>query len=215
MRALALIVVPGILAQPVQAEPSGVEMWMQAQSSLPLRFESVGPYAIPSGAIVAVDPLTYSPSPEWPQIAVPKGEAEVMVALDPETGRVSKALMVFSDAGVACGHDETSIPVDTGLAALLDLGSAAALAQEATALGPDANLYTDWFAAQIDDKPVVHDMVRLPSGHRFPMTSTGWGDGIYPVASLRDAQGTLIAVYADFMGQDAEGTWLLPQECGA
>ena len=187
---------------------------MLAQSALPLRFETVGPYAVPSGAILAVDPLTYGPAPEWHQIVVPKGEAEVMVALDPETGHVSKALMVFSDASVACGHDETSIPVDTGLAAFLDLGSAAALTMEGERLGPEADIYNNWFAAQIDDKPVVRDMVSLPSGHRFPMTSTGWGDGVYPVASLRDAEGTLIAVYTDFMGRDAEGTWLLPQECG-
>ncbi len=45
------------------------------------------------------------------------------------------------------------------------------------------------------------------------MMSSGWGDGFYPVASLYDAEGRMVALYADFTGIDDAGSWLLPEPC--
>ncbi len=89
------------------------------------------------------------------------------MALQTDTGEVSKALLVFSANPVACGHEETSVGVDSGLAAFLDRPTATALDADARALGPDKDIYIDWFDALIGQSPVVADLVPLPSGRAF------------------------------------------------
>ena len=161
-----------------------------------------------------VDPLTYGPGLDWPFVPVPAGAARFIVALEPDDSRVSKALLVFSDAEVSCGHDETSVGVDSGLAAFLDQPRAKALLDASDALGDGKDIYNDWFSTlPINAKPVVSDMAPLLSGVTFPMMSSGWGDGGYPVASLRDKDGAMVALYVDFMGKDDDANWLLPPEC--
>src|SRR5690606_11298646 len=105
--------------------------------------------------------------------------------------------------------------VDTGPAAFLDRPAAAALEADSQALGPGRDIYNDWFHGLSGETHVVKEMVPLPSGTRFPMMSSGWGDGGYPVASLSDAEGRMVAIYVDFMGMNEEGDWLLPPECPA
>lgn len=205
------------LALPAAAEPAppGAVAWLRDHTGHTLDVQAIGPVAIAPGGVIVVDPLTYSGSSDWPFLSIPEGQAQFVVALDAKSGRVSKAMLVFSDAPVTCGHDEATVPVDTGLAAFLDRPTAAALDADALALGPDKDIYNDWFHALIGETHVVKEMVPLPSGIRFPMMSSGWGDGGYPVASLSDAEGRMVALYVDFMGMNDKGEWLLPPECPA
>ncbi len=207
------------LALPAAAETAprgkGAVAWLRDHTGHALDVQEVGPVVIAPGGVIVADPLTYSANPDWPILATPEGPAQFVVALEADSGRVSKAMLVFSDAPVLCGHDETTVGVDTGLAAFLDRPAAAALEADSLALGPDRNIYDDWFHALIGETHVVKEMVPLPSGVRFPMMSSGWGDGGYPVASLSDAEGRMVALYVDFMGRNDEGEWLLPPECPA
>jgi hypothetical protein len=114
---------------------------------------------------------------------------------------------------VVCGEDVATVGIDTGLAGFFDKPSLTALNRDAKALGPEKDLYNDWFDALIGQIAVVAQIAPLPSGAAFPMVSTGWGDGGYPVATLNGAGGEVLAVYVDFMGRDDEGTWLLPPPC--
>jgi hypothetical protein len=50
---------------------------------------------------------------------------------------------------------------------------------------------------------------------RFPAFATGWDDGGYPVAALHDDAGQMVAPYADFMGRNDAGDWLLPDPCAS
>ena len=210
----ALLLITSLLAGPALADrPAGVDGWIDAQSQSPLQWDHVGSVDIAPGGVIVVDPLTYGAGLDWPFIPTPSGRAAFMVARDAEYGRVSKAVLLFADGVVVCGHDEATVGVDTGLAAFLDAPRAAALVTDGEAFGANANMYDDWFADLIDDRPVVADLVPLPSGTAIPMMSSGWGDGGYPVASLRDKDGAMIALYVDFMGRDDEGNWLLPPEC--
>lgn len=208
-----------VLALPAAAETAsrgdGAVAWLRNRTGHALDVQAIGPVAIAPGGVIVVDPLTYSTGYDWPFLAVPEGQAQFLVALDAESGRVSKAALVFSDAPVACGHDEATVGVDTGLAAFLDRPAAAALEADSQALGPGRDIYNDWFDALIGETHVVKEMVPLPSGTRFPMMSSGWGDGGYPVASLSDAEGRMVAIYVDFMGMNEDGDWLLPPECPA
>lgn len=205
------------LALPAGAETAprgdGAIAWLRDRTGHALDIRTIGPVAIAPGGVIVVDPLTYSTGYGWPFLPVPEGPAQFVVALETGYGRVSKAMLVFSDAPVSCGHEEAAVGVDTGLAAFLDRPAAEALEADALALGPGRDIYNDWFHDLIGETPVVKEMVPLPSGIRFPMMSSGWGDGGYPVASLSDAEGRMVALYVDFMGMDEDGRWLLPPEC--
>ena len=208
-----------MLPTPVLAElpdkTIGMVRWMETHSTTDLLLAEMHAMDIAAGGVIVVDPLTYHPDFDWPSVGAPAGPAHFFVTLDRESRRVSKAVLLFSNAEPVCGHDEATLGVDTGLAAFLDRPRATALVAAGSALGVDENLYDDWFAALIDDTPVVAEIVPLPSGASFPMMSSGWGDGGDPVASLRDKEGAMVALYVDFMGMDAEGNWMLPPECDA
>ncbi len=191
----------------------GAVAWVRSLTGFPLEMRAIGEVTIAPGGVIAADPLTFFSAAAWPAIPAPAGPAQFIVALDAETGRVSKALLVFSAAPVACGRDETTLGVDTGLAAFLDQPTAHALANLAQAVSPDRNIYDDWFHGLHGSAGVLADLVPLPSGELVPMTSSGWGDGGYPVASLSDAEGRMVALYADFMGINEDGDWLLPEDC--
>lgn len=188
--------------------------WLQAQSDFALEFRDVGVISIAPGGVMAVDPLTWSEGWDLPWIEVPAGEARFLLALDAGAGRVSKALLVFSDAVPVCGADVATIAVDTGLASFFDHSMARAVTRSADLLGPGKDLYNDWFDAMISETWVVGHILDLPDKTLIPITSTGWGDGGYPVARLHSASGGVVALYADFMGKNAEGDWLLPPDCG-
>ncbi|MEZ5796683.1 MAG: DUF4241 domain-containing protein [Paracoccaceae bacterium] len=212
---LAAAALPASAQDGAAGRPGALD-WMAAQTALPLNFHVVGTLDLAEGGVIAVDPLMYDPAVDWPAIPAPAGLAYLVVALDDESQRISKALLVFSDAAPVCGHDETTLGVDTGLAAFLDPPRAAALAADGAALAAAGkDIYNDWFDAQIGQTHVVAHLLPLPSGTEIPIVSSGWGDGGYPVASLADDQGRMVALYADFMGKDDEGTWLLPVECPA
>ena len=76
------------------------------------------------------------------------------------------------------------------------------------------NLYDDYFAdpAQMGDS-VFARMLTLPDGTAFPGFSSGWGDGAYPVVSLYDSRGQMLALYADFIGNDQTEDYILPPPC--
>ena len=129
----------------------GAVAWLRDRTGHALDVQAIGPVAIAPGGVIVVDPLTYSTGYDWPFLAAPEGPAQFLVALDAESGRVSKAALVFSDAPVACGHDEATVGVDTGLAAFLDRPAAAALEADSQALGPGRDIYNDWFHGLIGE----------------------------------------------------------------
>lgn len=205
IQAAALFVLVPLAAN---AEPGAVE-WIMANTEQPLRWTHVGGYD-PDGPIIGVDSLTYEPSYPWPYVDVPDGRAQFYAFFDDESGRVSKAAIVFSDAEPSCGEDVATMPVDTGTGSFLDRKAANALDKIAMETG---DLYGYFMAPQVGDAHAFAKFLKLPDGHVFPAFQTGWGDGGYPVASLHASNGAMVAIYADFMGKDDDGNWLLPVPC--
>lgn len=159
------------------------------------------------GQIYATDPLTLNLSG---LIAVPEAPARVLGFMDQETGRTAALALLWDTSPVVCGHDLGTVGVDTGLAAFLTPTDLSALLLYSEAYGDD--LYSSPVGAQLDATvPTIPTFVSLPDGTRFPVSGTGWGDGGYPVASLHDADGTMVALYAQFMGGTED--WLLPTPC--
>ncbi len=206
---MAALILPAPLAG---ATPPAID-WLISQTARPLDLRKVGSYT-PNGPLIGVDPLTYVADYKWPYADVPAGPATFYALIDREDGRVSKAVLVFSGTAPTCGADLATIPVDTGTGAFLDRDTAAELdALGAKLADQGKDLYNDFLMEKMGDSSDYADFITLPQGHRFPIFGTGWGDGRYPVASLTDGAGQVIALYADFMGADEKGTWLLPPPC--
>ncbi|VDC31351.1 DUF4241 domain-containing protein [Pseudogemmobacter humi] len=219
IRLLALLLSAGPALADMPGSPiadpgtTGALAWMAGESALPLDFRTAGPVAVAPGGVIVVDPLTYDPGYGWPFIAAPSGEARLILAIDPAEQRVSKAMLVFSDAPVLCGADVATVGVDTGLVSFLDQPMSEALGRAQTVLGPGKDLYNDWFHELIGEIWVVGHLLPLPDGTVIPMSSSGWGDGGYPVVALQSGTGQVVAIYADFMGRNEAGDWLLPASC--
>ncbi|WP_146199894.1 hypothetical protein [Roseicyclus mahoneyensis] len=185
--------------------------WLQEGVGLSTRVMSPGEWTPAGGLVHATDPLTlWQTGPDATLITVPEAPARVIGLIDREYGRSILMALVWSDAPVVCGEDLGTIGVDTGLAGFLTPADVAALEAYAD---PSLGTYHGTYADQLEaEAPTVPLIAELPDGSRFPVSGSGWGDGGYPVASLRDASGAMVAVYAQFdTGTD---DWLLPVSCG-
>ena len=201
----------GVLAD---SAPPAVK-WVETRTEQATETHRIGRYTPASQHMIGVDSLTYMPSYEWPYFDIPAGPADLYVLVEPEYGRNSKAVLVFSDAAPACGFDIATMGVDTGTGAFPDRRAALVLEALSDTLNAQGkNIYNDFLEAQMPDDSFAR-FITLPDGTRFPAFSTGWGDGGYPVATLIDTRGSLIAVYADFMGRNEAGEWLLPDPCSS
>lgn len=199
-------------AMPVAAE--GPHAWLSSRIAMPVRAVDAGAWHPVGGEVFATDPLTlWQTGPEAETIPVPDAPARILGYLEPEEGRTALMALVWSDADVVCGHDLTNIGVDTGLAGFMTPADVTALLAYGAAYGGD--LYNGPYAEQLDAAiPTIPFIATLPDGARFPVTGSGWGDGGYPVASLHAADGSMVALYTQFI--TAEGKdWLLPPPCDA
>ncbi len=184
--------------------------WLAQGINMPSDLHVSGPWHPRGGQIFATDPLTlWQTGLDVETITVPDTPARVVGLLETEEGRTAVMALIWSDAPVICGDDLTTIAVDTGLAAFLTPSDVAALDAYAH---PSDGPYHATYAQQLDAVvPTIPFIVALPDGTRFPISGTGWGDGGYPVASLYDADGNMVALYAQFMGGAEE--WHLPTPC--
>lgn len=208
MRAVALILAAG----PALAEGNPSLTWIAAESGTPLRLVEVGTFDVRGTQMIGADSLTFSPANGWPWFTVPEGPARVIAFHDAAKVTYSKAAVVFSGEVPICGEEVGVMSVDTGTGAFLDQHSAAMLDRLARVMGSGCNLYDCLLADQIPETEFAQ-MIRLPDGTHFPAFSAGFGDGLYPVYLLYDAQGRPTAAYADFLGVAPSYDWLTPPAC--
>lgn len=211
MRGLAILAV--ILPATAQAE-TGALRWIVEQTSTPLQVQDIGEWHAAEARLIGMDALAFANPEDAAYFAIPTSPARFVVLNDAAEDRVSKAVLVFGDATPICGLDLATMPVDSGTGAFLTPTNTAALeALSARLETENSDLYTGFMEPQIDGAHGFAQFLNLPDGSQFPAFSTGWGDGLYPVAALIDASGAVVAIYADFMGQNDNGDWLLPPPC--
>ena len=193
-------------AWPVHAQDA--LSWVQDGLGFTTTRHDAGTWVPAGGKVHATDPLTLWQAGHTPY-SVPDKPAKVLGLLETEQGRAAAMLLQWSNGPVVCGHDLGSIGVDTGLAGIMTPADVAALESYGEAF--DGDLYAGTYAAQLDSRiPTIPFIVELPDGTRFPVTGSGWGDGGYPVVSLLDAEGKMLALYVQFI---TGGTWHLPPSC--
>ena len=189
---------------------TGAVDWLRQHLDFATHLHDGGVWRERGGAVLAVDPLTLYGAEDDP-IAVPRQPARILGiretnGTDPRTAFL---VLLWSDKPVVCGEDLTTIGVDTGLAAFLAPDDVAALDSYGQAYGGD--LYAGPYADAIDAAYPGPFLAQLPDGTAFPLSGSAWGDGGYPAASLRAEDGSMVALYAQFI---TDGTgWALPPAC--
>lgn len=195
----------------LSAAPASAESaldWLVARSA-PAIIGETGTWTTPTGTVLAADPLTLFGT-ENPIAGLPDTPATVLgfYPLD-SPGRTGLMALIWSDDPVVCGEDVATIGVDAGLAAFLAPPDLRVLESYRDEWG---DLYAGPYAEQIDTSYPGPTLIDLPGASGFPLSGSGWGDGGYPVATLKDASGRVTALYAQFI--TAEGAdWLLPSPC--
>ncbi len=195
-----------LAAAPSQAQDA--VNWLRRGIDMPSDLHISNMWHPRGGQLYATDPLTLWQT-EGETLRVPDAPARLIGLLEREQGRTAAMALIWSEADVVCGEDLSTVGVDTGLAGFLTPANVAALeAYSDPSQGPYHGTYAEQLDATI---PTIPFIVELPSGATFPVSGSGWGDGGYPVASLYDADGNMVALYAQFMGGTED--WLLPAPC--
>ena len=197
------------LTKPPQDSGLVARDWILANTKARLDVCELGAFSTPEGQVTALDPLAFFQTAEY--ISTPTAKPALVVFHDKTEQRNTKMALIYSEENVAGGRDAGTCAVDAGMATFLTPLTHAAQTAFANKIPSDGNLYHDHFE-QFDNTPPGGErkIVTLPDGTPVPYVHSGWGDGGYPVFTLTDTQGSLCAVYVDFMGRDEEGEWLAP-----
>lgn len=208
----ALFLMPLALSACVETSTAtaegGAAAWLSSGLPFTTTTIDVGTWIAPTGEIATVDPLTLWGAESFLS-GMPESQARVVGFRLDDRGPVTAVMaLVWSNDPVVCGDDLATIAVDTGLAGFMTPANVAALRKYGA--GYDENLYDGSYAEQIDASYPGPFLADIP-GAVFPITSSGYGDGGYPVVSLRNAKGEIVALYAQFITGDDD--WLLPPPC--
>lgn len=180
----------------------------------------IGQVHLPTGKIVACDPLTFS-EPEPLALSVPPGTYPVILVEDIEFRSFAFAMIRFSDMEpvsweLALMQEEKAeeleddeffgYPVDAGLGCFMDLETAKKfLAREEdlqNRLGDSFdNLYTHEIAAILEENNEKWADYHIHEGQpeNCIMFASGFGDGIYPSYWGKDANGNICCLVTDFL----------------
>ncbi|MEX3015682.1 hypothetical protein [Gymnodinialimonas hymeniacidonis] len=180
--------------------------WLQDGIAMPTTLYEAGTWRVPGGVIFPTDPLGLWQAFEEPGIRVPTDAARIVGLLEESQDRTAILAFIWSHAPVFGGDDVCTIASVCGLAGFLTPEDVDAVQ---TYGDPEGTPYHGMYKDQLDAKlPTPPTLVSLPAGNRFPISGSGWGNGKYPVASLTDADGTMLALYTQFIGGGEN--WLLP-----
>lgn len=204
------------MAQSAPSTPANAEVVSLSADELgrrEIKQTDIGTLDLPTGEIIACDPLVTGP--EWPALARKVKPGRYPVTLYEAQGRVGLAVLRLApgkpsrwEMAVLPGQDVSTLkegeifgyPVDAGLGSFMDKTAMALLTQAQTGLGSDKNYYDDVLAAEFQpnaDRFVMHQPV-AGNPLNVAMFWSGWGDGFYASYWGLDAQGEPLVLMTDF-----------------
>lgn len=211
LRRLAALL--GFAGAPALSETLGPVEWLAGQAGEERIARNHGPIDFGTDQLTAIELLLHERGPWSPEtFAIPTGPAEFWTLHEPTQQRVAAALLVWSNTPAYCGEEVIS-DVDGPIAGFMSPAAALHMQKEnLRAADGGQGAYVDWVEPQSPETSFARFMT-LPGGDRFAGFSTGWGDGNYPVVRLRDKHGQTVAIYADFIGNPAKESFILPRPC--
>lgn len=187
-------------------------------SGAQVRVESIAMLTLPTGRIVACDPIVFPDSAAFER-SVPPGSYPVSVSLalmGPGHIRVAgmrvelsqstpvrweAALVTGQVAGAVAPGESFGYGVDAGLGCFMDAATAATLARVMNEVeGPSGNYYDDVLATELSDvaKPWCDHHPVAADGANVVIAQSGWGDGMYSSHWGIDEGGDTVCLVTDF-----------------
>ncbi|UVK47844.1 DUF4241 domain-containing protein [Mesorhizobium sp. AR07] len=173
----------------------------------------IGELELPTGQIIACDPLTTGT--DWPALSRTIKPGHYPVSLLEAQGRVAAAILRFRpgkpvrwELATVPGQDVSTLkddemfgyPVDAGLGSFMDKTAMALMSEQQDKLKAEQNYYDDVLAAEFapnQDRFVLHHPV-AGNPLNIAMFWSGWGDGFYPSFWGLDAAGEPLLLMTDF-----------------
>ncbi|MEC5398757.1 DUF4241 domain-containing protein [Uliginosibacterium sp. H1] len=177
------------------------------------RSQVVGELSLPSGRLLACDPLVSCSEPFTGRVPVGRFPLHLAIARNGEDERIALAKIVFAEGPIVswelaltAGQDVSTLKpgeffgygVDSGTGGFMD-ADALALFEAERARGGQA---FDQQLFDALDRTYRHTRswhLYQTSGGTVAMFSSGYGDGAYPTYRAYDKAGRLVAVITDFM----------------
>jgi hypothetical protein len=172
----------------------------------------IGELDLPTGEIIACDPLTTGT--DWPTLSRKVKPGRYPVSLLEAQGRVAAAILRFrsgtpvrwelatlpgQDTSTLEGDQVFGYPVDTGLGSFMDKKAMVLMSEQQDKLETEQNYYDDVLAVEFEsnqDRLMHHPVAGNPLN--IAMFSSGWGDGIYPSFWGLNAAGEPLLLMTDF-----------------
>jgi hypothetical protein len=208
---------PAVLAEwdPAQASSNlGLFDLNEAQmAEREITVTPIGELDLPTGEIIACDPLTTGT--DWPALNRKVEPGHYPVSLIEAQGRVAAAILRFRpgtpfrwELATLPGHDISTLkgdevfgyPVDAGLGSFMDKMTMVLMSEQQDKLEAEQNYYDDVLAAEFapnQDRFVLHHPV-AGNPLNVAMFWSGWGDGIYPSFWGLNAAGEPLLLMTDF-----------------
>ncbi|PBB66849.1 hypothetical protein CK228_19885 [Mesorhizobium sp. WSM4312] len=172
----------------------------------------IGELDLPTGEIIACDPLTTGKT--WPALSRKVKPGRYPVSLLEAQGRVAAAVLRFrsgtpvrwelatlpdQDTSTLKDDEIFGYPVDTGLGSFMDRTAMMLMSEQLDKLEAKQNYYDDVLAMEFEsnqDRLMHHPVAGNPLN--IAMFSSGCGDGVYPSFWGLDATGAPLLLMTDF-----------------
>ncbi len=176
-----------------------------------IKLTQIGQLYLPTGAIVACDPLISTS--DWPALRRKVEPGSYPVSLYEAQGRVALAVLRFApgkpvrwEAATVSREDASmpgeivGYPVDAGLGSFMDKSAMPLMSAERDRLGEDKNYYDDVLAAEFTPNGDRFAMHKPLAGNpvNIAMFWSGWGDGFYSSFWGLDEAGEPLVLMTDF-----------------
>jgi hypothetical protein len=160
-----------------------------------VRIERIAELYLPTGAIVACDPLAGPDTPPLERTVTP-GTYPVELAFDSDQMH-SAVRVVFADGAPTRWELAGSYGVDAGVGCFMDAATAKSMLERADQLGPDEDYFSTVLHGELDDMRVDHHPV---DGQRenCVIVQSGGGDGYYDCYWGLGDDGRVLQLVTDF-----------------